>query len=89
MEFEWDNTKAVANQLKHAISFEEAMGVFADPNVMVLNVSRSRDNEVRYKTVGLIARNLFVVVFTERGTKARIISSRRANRNEERIYGNR
>jgi uncharacterized DUF497 family protein len=30
MDFEWDHKKAVANENKHGIAFEEAAEVFAD-----------------------------------------------------------
>ena len=31
IEFEWDVNKAIANLLKHAVSFDEAKTVFDDP----------------------------------------------------------
>jgi uncharacterized DUF497 family protein len=31
LRFEWDPNKAEANLVKHEVSFEEAMTVFADP----------------------------------------------------------
>jgi len=31
LRFEWDARKALTNQVKHGVSFEEAMSVFTDP----------------------------------------------------------
>lgn len=32
LSFEWDDTKAKANQRKHGLSFTDAIGVFFDPH---------------------------------------------------------
>ncbi len=87
MDFEWDAAKAGANQARHGISFEEAIAVFADPDLVVFDVSREPDGEPRSKAVGMIEGRLFVVVFTRRGDAFRIISARRTNTREDRIYG--
>jgi uncharacterized protein len=31
LQFEWDSKKAEANKVKHGVSFQEAITVFADP----------------------------------------------------------
>lgn len=36
IEFEWDEGKACRNLLKHRISFEEAVTVFADPMALTI-----------------------------------------------------
>ena len=89
MDFEWDDAKARSNQEKHGISFGEAIAVFADPEVITLDGSRQEDGEVRRKAIGRIEGKLFVLVFTEREGAIRVISARRASRNEERAYGDR
>ena len=89
MDFEWDDAKARSNQEKHGISFGEAIAVFADPDIMTLDASRQEDAEVRRKAVGRIEGKLFVLVFTEREGSIRVISARRASRNEEQAYGDR
>lgn len=89
MEFDWDDAKAGSNLVKHGLAFAEAIAVFADPDLVVLDASHRQDDENRLKAVGRIEGRLFVVVFTRRGSVTRIISARRANRNEERIYGDR
>jgi uncharacterized protein len=88
-DFEWDEDKAARNFAKHGISFEAAVAAFADPNVLRLDTTRKDDGEIREKVIGLIEGRLFSVVFTLRGNAARIISARRANKGEEKSYGDR
>ncbi|MEM8637832.1 MAG: BrnT family toxin [Cyanobacteria bacterium P01_G01_bin.54] len=46
MEFEWDEVKAKANQLKHGVSFLEATEVFADPySACAYDPDHSQDTE--------------------------------------------
>jgi uncharacterized DUF497 family protein len=88
-DFEWDDAKAQSNEEKHGITFADAIAVFADPDAVRLDVSRSEEGEERFKTVGRIDGKLFVVVFTERAGAIRVISGRRANKKEEQAYGDR
>jgi len=87
MDFEWDEAKERLNQVKHGLSFEEAKNVFADPDVLILEASREEDGERRFKAIGSIHGRLFVLVFTERDASRRIISARRTNLKEKRVYG--
>jgi hypothetical protein len=89
VDFEWDDAKAAANEAKHGISFDDAISAFRDPQVVLVDATRDADGETRMKVIGRIEGKLFVVVFTERGQVRRIISARRANGKEERIYGDR
>jgi len=92
IEFDWDPAKARSNRAKHGVSFEEAMGVFADP----LALSRLDDDpaagEERWITLGMAAAGrLLLVVHThieQSGDRiaVRIISARRATRHETRQY---
>ena len=87
MKFEWDPVKAVANEGKHGVTFDEASAVFGD----VLSVS-GRDlehsvGENRLITFGLSNHGrVLVVSHTDRGGVIRIISARPATRKEKRIY---
>ncbi len=87
--FEWDDAKAESNFAKHRLSFDDAMKVFADPEVVVVATFRDRDLEERYKAIGRIGDRIFTVVYTKRRRAKRIISARRANAVEEKHYGNR
>lgn len=89
MEFEWDPSKSDANLKKHGISFHEASTVFGDPLAITFNDQDHSIGEHRFLTFGLSRANqLMVVVHTERRGKTRILSARRATRQEREIYEN-
>jgi uncharacterized protein len=88
-DFEWDEEKAASNFAKHKISFESAITAFADPDALHLDATRQGDGENREKLVGMIEGRLFTVVFTLRDEVVRMISARRANKREEKSYGER
>jgi uncharacterized protein len=87
--FEWDEAKAASNFLKHSVAFNDAVLVFEDLARAEWDVSRPEDRESRWKVVGRVHGRLLTVVCTARGNTCRIISVRRPNRKEERIYGHR
>ena len=83
--FEWDEQKNLLNIAKHAIDFDDAIQLFYGP----VFVRRSdRNNEERWVAVGSLEGRLIAVVFTWRADVIRIISARRAWKNEEREYRN-
>ena len=85
--FEWDPEKAQKNVSKHEVSFEEAISIFDDPIfITVLDEEHSTDEE-RFITIGLSNKNrLLLVAHTERKDHIRIISARKATKNEEKFY---
>lgn len=89
IDFEWDDAKAESNLAKHRLSFENATAIFADPDVVIVATFRDEDGEDRLKAIGRIGDRVFTAVYAERGDVRRLISARRANRKEERTYGNR
>ena len=87
MDFEWDDAKAEANELKHGVSFVEAMTVFADPLALTGYDPAHSIGEDRYITMGLSAADrLLVVSHTDRGDAVRIISVRESTRTERKDY---
>ncbi|MFA5072857.1 MAG: BrnT family toxin [Nitrospirota bacterium] len=89
MEFEWDSKKAELNRKKHDVSFHDAATVFADPLAITFSDPDHSLGEHRFLTFGHSKMNLLlVVVHTEPHGKIRIISARRATRNERKIYEN-
>ena len=87
MEFEWDPNKSDANLKKHGISFHEAATVFGDPLALTFNDPDHFIGEHRFLTFGHSSMNrLMAVVHTERHGKTRIISARRATKQERKIY---
>jgi uncharacterized DUF497 family protein len=87
MKFEWDPEKASMNIAKHGISFDEAGDVFDDPNR--LEFYRPRMGEDRFVMIGASRANLLFVVYVERGSVIRMISARKADKNEKKIYSRR
>lgn len=91
-EFEWDPTKARANQKKHGVSFEEAAGLFLDPHASSLFDHSHAKREERWITLGASRKGrLLVIVHTfedvgEARHRVRIISARRATKRERRTY---
>jgi hypothetical protein len=87
MQFEWDEEKAEINLRKHKVGFEEAKTVFSDPLSITIDDPDHSKEEQRYIDIGKSASGkLLVVVYTERGSKTRIISCRRATPTERRKY---
>jgi len=85
MEIEWDNNKAASNLIKHKIDFEDAKNIFLDPNRLEREDKRDY-HETRIQVIGIVNQVVLFVVYTKRNGKNRIISARRANKNERRQY---
>jgi uncharacterized DUF497 family protein len=84
--FEWDSQKAQENIRKHRVSFDQAMLIWERP---VLNEIDDRFDygERRYQAIGLLPNLLcIVVVYTKRNRIIRIISARRATKEESQTY---
>ena len=77
----------MSNTRKHGVGFPEATTVFDDVlSVTIADPDHSADEE-RFLLVGLSnRRRLLVVAHAERGEAIRIISARRAERQERRTY---
>jgi uncharacterized protein len=85
-EFEWDDSKATTNLLKHGISFDVAKFIFEDPNAIDEDDFSSDVTELRFSTLGSVDGRLLYVIATLRGDIIRIISARRAEAFERRKY---
>ena len=88
MQFEWDDEKEQINIAKHGIDFSTSALVFGDDNRLEYYDVLHSDNEDRYITIGLIdgIAYLVMVVYTERGEAIRLISARKATKQEWRWY---
>ena len=88
--FSWDRTKAESNLKKHKISFEEAQTVFSDPNARMIFDPEHSDDEDRFILLGMSSGLRLLVVchcYMEDDMVMRIISARKANKNEQKQYG--
>lgn len=83
--FEWDENKRNSNLVKHGIDFEDAIEIF---NGRLLVRRSDRHDEERWVAIGSLEGRLIAVTFTRRAKVVRIISARRARKNEERAYRN-
>jgi uncharacterized DUF497 family protein len=85
MIFEWDAAKNIINIEKHGIDFNDAKMIFEG---LTLTVEDNRFDyaERRYITFGLMFENVVSVVHTESVEKIRIISARKATKNEQKEY---
>lgn len=82
---EWDENKRRENLAKHGIDFLDAPEVFGDQRQRTFR-SKHPPEERRYITLGQLESRLVAVIWTRRGDRLRIISIRRARRNERRFY---
>jgi len=85
-DFEWDDAKAAANYTKHGVSFGRACLVFSDPFGIGAYDDGDDYGEDRFTRVGMVEGTLLFVSYTERGDRVRIISARRATRDEQDDY---
>jgi uncharacterized DUF497 family protein len=85
MEFEWDDPKNRDNLAKHGLSFEDAEQVLDGP-CLTFRDTRFDHGEDRYAALGLLSGRLVVIAYALRGETTRIISMRKGNRREQRIY---
>lgn len=85
MEFEWAPEKNEVNLRKHGIDFEGAKSIWDGRVVEVQSPQRHR-GEIRYLAIGLYQGREIAVVYTMRGEHIRIISARRARKNERDFY---
>ncbi len=82
--FEWDENKRELNIQKHRIDFVEILDIFKDEKR--IETQSLRKSEMRFTTVGCVNDFLAFVVFVNRGSKRRIISARKANIVERKLY---
>ena len=89
LEFDWDTNKNKENIKKHKISFEEAKEVFYDDNAILFDDPDHSDYEERFLIIGRINNlNIYVVshCYRENDGVIRIISARKATKNEKETY---
>lgn len=87
MDFEWDQNKAINNIDKHDVSFPDAATVFDDSLSVTFPDPDHSIGESRYVIIGTSLSGLLLVVsHTDRDNCIRIISARKATRQEKRFY---
>ena len=89
IKFEWDNSKAASNLKKHGVSFKEARSVFYDEFAVQFFDEENSASEDRFVMLGMSSQaRLLMVCHCERadGDVIRIISARKATKNEAKFY---
>jgi uncharacterized DUF497 family protein len=89
LNFIWDENKALSNQQKHGVSFEEAKTVFYDDYARLISDPEHSQEEERFLLLGLSHQFRLLLVchcYRESGGQLRIISARKANKQEQKQY---
>lgn len=86
MDFEFDPDKSATNLKKHGIDFLEAQVLWEDADRLL--VPARTQGEARYMLVGKKGQKHWSAIFTYRGEAIRIISVRRARKEEVDAYEN-
>ena len=90
IKFDWDPAKAASNLRKHGVSFEEAKTVFYDEFAIQFDDASHVSDEQRFLMLGMSSgAHLLLVCHCERdsGSIIRIVSARKATRQESSFYG--
>ena len=85
-EFAWHDAKAAENLRHHGVAFDKAVKAFADPFAIEWIDRSGSYGEERWNALGMCEGIILHVTYTERGERIRIISARRAERNEQDRY---
>ncbi len=84
--FIWSRSKAQSNLRKHGISFVQATTVFSDPYFVLIDASRNMESREAVTGFDSDGKLLFVMHVDTDSESIRIISARKAELNEEKIY---
>jgi uncharacterized protein len=85
MEFEWDESKRIANLRKYGIDFSDVPAVFSG-SIVTVEDDRFEYGGERFVTFGLLQGHVIAVVHTESEDYIRIISARKATKYEQQTY---
>lgn len=89
MRFEWHEAKRPKTLDERGIDFAFMNLCFDDPDRLVRPDKRRDYGELCFNILGLVRGRLFHVTFTLRGETIWIISARKANPREQKLYGSR
>jgi uncharacterized DUF497 family protein len=84
MQYEYDPVKSAANKEKHGINFEEAQTLWDDE--YRIEADTRSGSEARYAVIGQVSGLMWTAICTDRGQHIRIISVRRARKEEAVLY---
>ncbi|MBE9511948.1 MAG: BrnT family toxin [Bacteroidetes bacterium] len=85
MKMEWDKAKRKSNIKKYGFDFVDTVKVF-DGATFTINDDRFDYGKNRYITLGMLEGIVIVIAHLEEDELIRIISMRKATKNEQKIY---
>ena len=85
MRFEWDEQKRLINLQRHEIDFADAERIFQNDLFTFID-DRFNYGETRFVSFGLLDGDIVAIVYTETEESIRVISIRKATKNEQQIY---
>lgn len=83
-DFEWDENKRNANIEKHGLDFRDAVWVLDGPYLKY--PAKEGNGEQRWIAIGMLDDIAVAIICTMRGPALRVISMRRARKNERKHY---
>jgi uncharacterized protein len=84
MIFEFDEQKSSTNKSKHGIDFIEAQQIWNDPERV--EIPARTTEEPRIMIIGRIGLSIWAGIYTIRNKNIRLISVRKARKDEKEIY---
>lgn len=86
MRYTHDPKKRAANLKKHGYDFEDAPQVIESERTLTFEDRRFPYDEQRFITLGVLRGEVVVIATAETDEEIRLISMRKAERNEQEIY---
>jgi uncharacterized DUF497 family protein len=86
MRYTHDPEKRAANLKKHGYDFEDATQVIESGRTVTFEDRRFDYGEQRFITLGVLREEMVVIATAETDEEIRVISMRKAERNEQEIY---
>jgi uncharacterized DUF497 family protein len=84
MHFEFDEQRSLTNRKKHGVDFVEAQALWDDE--CLLEIPAKTEDEPRSIVIGKIRNKVWAAIITQRQDRIRIISVRRARKEEQALY---
>jgi uncharacterized protein len=84
--YSFDPAKRSANLKKHGFDLTAARSVIESGNAVTFEDKRFEYDEERFVTLGLYQESVVVIVTAESGDDVRVISMRKADKHEQKIY---
>ena len=86
MRYTCDPQKCARNLKKHGLDLREARAVIESARTVTFEDRRFAYDEQRFITMGELRGMVVVIATAETGEEIRVISLRKADRNEQKIY---